>query len=219
MWIASTIGFFSVVQDRKDQDRLVVRSRVASDLDRLRDTYLPTLSDTETSDDRDYRYRGRVSKSDLGMAIFDLIGAIDYHNFKDEVKHLQGAPRAAIYSKFWMAGLDLDDIDAKETGRPTWAENFAKGGSAFGAIDTDDNDDWPEPTEAELDEWARKNDHNSDDGPTVRRYPQSKDYLPGSVYNWRGGYDPDEDFDDDDDIEIDEDDIDSPDAPYEEVPN
>jgi hypothetical protein len=49
MWMITTIGFFSVVQDHDDPDRLLVRARVREDLERLRDEYLPDLHIVENA--------------------------------------------------------------------------------------------------------------------------------------------------------------------------
>lgn len=43
MWLVTIIGFFSIVQ-KPGQAGLTIRARVAADLDRLREQYLPTLS-------------------------------------------------------------------------------------------------------------------------------------------------------------------------------
>ena len=42
MWLFTNFGFFSVVQKPGERD-LTVRSRLRSDLERLRERYLPTL--------------------------------------------------------------------------------------------------------------------------------------------------------------------------------
>ncbi len=58
MWLLIPEGFFSIVQ-KEDEKELCVRARVGADLDRLRQTYLPTLGETvETTRTRGWLHDG-----------------------------------------------------------------------------------------------------------------------------------------------------------------
>jgi 8-oxo-dGTP pyrophosphatase MutT (NUDIX family) len=143
MWLMTTFGYFSIVQ-KKGTKQLTVRARVGSDLDRLRDRYLPTLTPTFEKPGSDYRYRATVSHSDLGAAMAGIVSDIHYDNFKSEVDHVQGHARESVYEKVWRAldaGLPpLDELDLKTKkaavpkvpdGRPTAPHADKYGGIVF----------------------------------------------------------------------------------------
>jgi 8-oxo-dGTP pyrophosphatase MutT (NUDIX family) len=100
MWMMTPFGFFSVVQ-KAGTKNLTVRARVGSDLDRLRELYLPGLSATKTTPNNDYRYRAIVSHQELAVAMSRIVADITYDNFKSEVGRAQGHDRAHVYSDVW----------------------------------------------------------------------------------------------------------------------
>src|SRR3954468_19208233 len=106
MWILSTIGFFSVVAEPDDPERLLVRSRVRTDLEALRDRYLPDLEIVEWAG-TDYRYRGFVARADFEPVAAKLVADIDYPNFKNAVAERQGSSRAHVYSDVWSVLHEL----------------------------------------------------------------------------------------------------------------
>ena len=59
MWLFTPDGFYSIVQ-KPGYDHLTVRSRVASDLDILREKFMPTLSATDEGTGTDYRFRASL---------------------------------------------------------------------------------------------------------------------------------------------------------------
>ena len=79
------------------ETQLTVRARVAADLDRLRERYLPTLSATVANAGTDYPFRARASRKAFSEAMARMGEDIDYANFKNEV----GKGRAEIYSGVW----------------------------------------------------------------------------------------------------------------------
>ena len=87
MWIASTLGFFSVTLSRED-GRAQFRARVRGDLDELR-AFLSekgiTISETLTIPTADYRYRAFLDRDQLPAAFGTLAETIDYSNFKGEI--------------------------------------------------------------------------------------------------------------------------------------
>lgn len=101
MWVFSKLGFFSVVQDRNDKYTVIVRARVAADLDNLRNEYLDDLGPTIEGAGTDYRYRAYVSKDLFANALQNIAIDIDYGNFKDEVQRVQGPVRCNAYHKVW----------------------------------------------------------------------------------------------------------------------
>lgn len=107
MWILTTIGFFSIVQKPR-QSGLTIRSRVAADLDRLRATYLPTLSATVTGAGTDYPHRATVGREEFALALAQMARDITYANFKGEVARRQGHGRERTYSKVWGVLQELE---------------------------------------------------------------------------------------------------------------
>lgn len=101
MWLITTIGFFSVVQRHSGDDFLTVRARVAEDLDRLRATYLPELTETTICTTCDYKYRATVSHSDFARACAKIVEDIHYKNFKSEVGRTLGPERERVYHDVW----------------------------------------------------------------------------------------------------------------------
>ena len=71
------------------QAGLTIRARVATDLDRLRTTYLPTLSATVAGAGTDYPYRATVAR--------------------EEFARRQGHERERTYSKVWGVLQELED--------------------------------------------------------------------------------------------------------------
>ncbi len=108
MWLFTTIGFFSVVQKPGD-DFLSVRARVAEDLDRLREEYMPELSGTVVWPGADYRYRAFISHEDFARGLARLAMDIDYGNFKAAVGQRQGYDRELVYSQIWGIMLGLQE--------------------------------------------------------------------------------------------------------------
>ena len=100
MWLFTTFGFFSVVQKPGETD-LTVRSRVRSDLERLRKQYLSTLGPVVEHGGTDYQYRAKVSHDALAEAMAKIVKDIDYGNFKDSVSQRQGGTRHDAYAGVW----------------------------------------------------------------------------------------------------------------------
>jgi hypothetical protein len=85
MWIATNIGFFSMVQDRNNDEMMYIRGRDRNHfvelLKYLEDGY-EIIEDLEA----DYRYRIHVSRNDTNYILDRLVDDIDYDNFKKSVK-------------------------------------------------------------------------------------------------------------------------------------
>lgn len=108
MWLFTNFGFFSVVK-KDESDDLTVRSRTKSDLDRLRNHYLPSLSASRAHEGTDYPWRATTSAFALAEAMSAIAQDIGYSNFKDEVALGLGKDRAKRYGKIWSALYDMPD--------------------------------------------------------------------------------------------------------------
>jgi hypothetical protein len=110
MWIMTTRGFLSAVEDPENRDRLVVRGRVRADVEEAA-AACAGASPVEDTPRRDYGYRTRVPKAAFGAYVAMLAERIDYGNFKDAVAERQGYKRAQVYSGVWGTLLGLIGID------------------------------------------------------------------------------------------------------------
>lgn len=108
MWLFTSIGFFSVVQKPRQTD-LTIRARVAADLDRLRERYLPSLSPTRSEGGTDYPYRATASREAWTTALAKLGCDVTYANFKAEVTRSQGMERERIYERVWGVLRELEE--------------------------------------------------------------------------------------------------------------
>lgn len=81
MWIFLKDAFLSIVDKDVDDDSLLVRARVAGDIERV----FPGAKVTE-SPRNDYRYRAKVRRKAVGEALAAAVESIDYPNFKATVK-------------------------------------------------------------------------------------------------------------------------------------
>lgn len=107
MWVITTDGFLSVVQDRDDRKGVLVRARALEDLQAL-DRYQPGLSEgIWTDEEADYPFRLKLPKAAWATIVGRMARDIDYDNFKNAVKERQGDGRAQVYMKVWVALLAL----------------------------------------------------------------------------------------------------------------
>ncbi len=107
MWLITSFGFFSVVQKTGEQG-LTVRARVAEDLQRLRERYMPELSETTTGAGTDYPHRARIDREAFAGGLRRVVADLTYPNFKSEVARAQGQQRAHLYSGVWTTLRKLE---------------------------------------------------------------------------------------------------------------
>ena len=100
MWLLTTQGFYSVVEDRDDPRWLLVRARTRADLEALR----AQIEDIEVFEkpEADYRWRARVLREQWLAAVAQLAAGVDYPNVKDAVHERQGPRRSSLYMKVWL---------------------------------------------------------------------------------------------------------------------
>lgn len=80
MWIFTSNAFLSVVADRDNPDRLLVRARVPGHIERV----FPDAK-VFTDSQADYLYRAFIQREVVVQAVAANISKIDYDNFKDSV--------------------------------------------------------------------------------------------------------------------------------------
>ncbi len=115
MWIFCDSGFYSVVKKTGD-DKLTVRTRVRSDLERFvkeSGTCNPIKENTGT----DYWYRVQVYPEEFALWLSRKGAEINYSNFKDMVSKCFGLMRSCTYHRIWVEALSLNSIDRSERGK------------------------------------------------------------------------------------------------------
>jgi 8-oxo-dGTP pyrophosphatase MutT (NUDIX family) len=116
MWLFTPIGFFSIVEKPEDKNAgtLTVRARVLSDLQALKDNWLPSLGPINADAGDDYRYQAHAPKADIAAAMSQLTTSIDYSSFKQHVALRQGEQRAQVYQQLWGLLYQLDQESGYE---------------------------------------------------------------------------------------------------------
>lgn len=107
MWLCLNDAFFSIVADRHDPDRLLVRARQIGDIER----YFPH-ADVEVGAGNDYLFRASVDRQAVAAIVAQAVTAIHYDNFKNSVR--DGARRHA-YAECWkiMYQFQENNLDNK----------------------------------------------------------------------------------------------------------
>ena len=81
MWIFSKDGFFSTVEDKNDNRKVVVRARTQDDIERIAAKLKAKWIRSDVM--ADYEYRLWCSKVAFSEYVRDAALEIDYDNFKD----------------------------------------------------------------------------------------------------------------------------------------
>jgi hypothetical protein len=120
MWLLTTFGFFSIVEKPEDRGTgmVTVRARVRGDIEALRAKYLPGLSEIEGTPDRDYAWRGRVTKGDLAAGLGRIALDVNYANFETEVAQHMGYARELIYHDVYETLSALQQHKPDRPGQP-----------------------------------------------------------------------------------------------------
>ncbi len=108
MWIASKLGWFSIVEKEKGQFH--VRARVRKDLENLIKASR-IVSMIQEWPGADYRYRVIVNRKHLHQIYGALESSVDYRNFKSEIAVTPDqCDKLGAYHTIWaqMAALQED---------------------------------------------------------------------------------------------------------------
>ncbi|HYG67159.1 MAG TPA: hypothetical protein VD838_05845 [Anaeromyxobacteraceae bacterium] len=104
MWVFLNDAMISIVADRDDSEKLLVRARVKGDIERaFAGTRGPRIRARKTPQ-ADYLFRATVTRSRLAAAMLRAVDRIDYDNFKASV---QAQDRHDAYLDVWGAMLRL----------------------------------------------------------------------------------------------------------------
>lgn len=116
MWIFFNDSFLSIVANPSDTKTLIVRARVAGDIEAV----FPKRKAKATKD-RDYGYRAIIPRAEVAEAIAGRVMANSATNFKASVKD---DARHTAYSRIWSIMLD-------------WANKVAPGCNFYAASRVD----------------------------------------------------------------------------------
>ncbi len=101
MWLFTSKSFLSIVVDKDDPDRRLVRARTKGDIKEM----FPDANVFE-NDEADYRYRAFVSTNDISLTLVQYIEDMDYKNFKDSIPFEKKKYHDACYG-VWSIMLGL----------------------------------------------------------------------------------------------------------------
>jgi hypothetical protein len=93
MWLALSRSFISVVADRGNPDRLLVRARVAGHIEAV----FPE-AEVFTDAGADYFYRAFIDREEVAQKLSEEVRGIGYDNFKASVPD---QPLHDAYLGFW----------------------------------------------------------------------------------------------------------------------
>ena len=127
MWIFSTAGFFSIIEDSDDPSRVEVRSRAKISLLFMIDTLaqLYPLEDHPkvTRSGGDYPYCISIKKSQLAdWARQEIMEYVNYDDFAEKMLHERGPQYRDVLLECWASSLKLTDQEGKK-----YSETFREG--------------------------------------------------------------------------------------------
>ena len=107
MWIFLNDAFLSIVSDRNDQARLLVRARFKGDIERA----FPGVRSSHTPH-ADYPYRAGIDRKTVAKVLSEKAAGIRYPNFKDSVTEPW---REGEYLSVWSTMREAQERRASQT--------------------------------------------------------------------------------------------------------
>ena len=93
MWVFLNDSFLSIVQHREKPELLMVRARIAGDIERA----FPGVTASRTPN-ADYLFRAEILREVVNVAMNNAVNKINYDNFKNSVDEHD---RHDAYMKVW----------------------------------------------------------------------------------------------------------------------
>ncbi len=106
MWIYLSNSFLSLVRDRNNRGKLLVRSRFVDDIKNI----FPSAHVIH-SPENDYAHRSSIDASTVSRAIAKRIESIGYDNFKDSVAD---PARSAVYHSVWSTMVWAQSVSERK---------------------------------------------------------------------------------------------------------
>ena len=101
MWLFAKDGFLSIVQHRDQPDVLMVRARVAGDIEH----YFPDVT-VIRKDDADYLYRAFIPRVKVADVVRDMVLNIPSGGFKSTIADKR---REAYYLSVWDTMAEMQE--------------------------------------------------------------------------------------------------------------
>ena len=99
MWLITQHGFYSLVRDRENAARFLVRSRVRKDLLNLK-SLAGLEAEVQSSPDREYPFRLRIDEREMPRIMNALGNSIDYPSFTSRIaQRIDQACRTLLYGE------------------------------------------------------------------------------------------------------------------------
>ena len=95
MWLIFKNSFLSIVQDKNNSERLLVRARIKGDIENI----FPEAN-VIVGAGSDYKYRAFINRKIVSNAIKENLDNITYTNFKNATAE-KDKQRALRYAKIW----------------------------------------------------------------------------------------------------------------------
>lgn len=111
MWLATTIGFFSITVSSDDATKMQIRARERQDLDTLI-TVMGLCAAIRETPAADYRYRVIIEPEALPRILATMAKLIDYTNFKHAVaENPDQCHKVPAYTRVWAIMKTLQPPD------------------------------------------------------------------------------------------------------------
>lgn len=107
MWIFTTDGFFSAVQDKQDDKVIWIRARMRVDLERFVKHYDINATQIYENAGTDYAYRIAVWREEWARVMMACAEDVDYTNFKHAVGDRLGIDREIALIDIWGRMYDM----------------------------------------------------------------------------------------------------------------
>ena len=95
MWVFFNNSFLSIVSDRNNKSKLLIRARIKGDIERVFGNIAVAQSNNS-----DYKYRAFLERDTVAEKLKELSLSIDYDNFKNSI-HYQENERHNSYLDVW----------------------------------------------------------------------------------------------------------------------
>jgi len=109
MWVFLNNAMFSIVEDRKDNGRFVVRSRGKDEIEKVFD--VPAI----VNQGSDYLYRAFIPRERVEEVMVNELRRIKYDNFKASISY-SDKERKYAYGQVWSVMFNFQENQAEDLG-------------------------------------------------------------------------------------------------------
>jgi hypothetical protein len=125
MWLFSETGFVSAVMDEDNPDQIVVRARDKKSLEPL--AKFAGVKIVKLSRVTDYPHRVFVPRSKYAEWVLELIGKLEYTNYKSRVTETRGHDFADPLHDVWATMLQLEYLGPNKKNKKGWHTEYSGG--------------------------------------------------------------------------------------------